>query len=146
MKKLAINRRARADYQIKKEFEAGIVLTGNEVKSVKKGQISLKEAFVRITPQEEAFLLNAHIAPYQKGTAGDPKRSRKMLLKKKELKSLLGKTQQGLAIVPLSCYLKRGLIKLRIGLGKRKKKGDRREELKQRAQERDISQELKTNA
>ena len=146
MKRLAVNRRARVDYQIKDRFEAGIVLTGREVKSVKKGQISLKEAFVQITPQEEAFLINCHISPYQKGRDGDPRQSRKLLLKKNELKSLLGKVRQGLTIIPLSCYLKRGLVKLEIGLAKRKKKADRRHDLKQQAQERDIRTELKRSS
>jgi len=143
MKYLAKNRRAHANYQIKEKLEAGIALDGGEVKSIKKGQISLKEASIQITPQVEAFLINAYINPYQKREGINPRRERKLLLKRKEIKSLLGKIRQGLVIIPLSCYLKNGLIKIEIGLVKRKKKGDRRQELKKRAQERDIAVELK---
>ena len=142
MKYLAKNRRARVDYQIKEEWEAGLVLTGGEVRSAKAGQINLKGAFVRITPSQEAWLINGHISPYQQGEEADPKRTRKLLLKKSELRSLLGKSQQGsLTIIPLLVYLKKGLVKVRIGIAQRKKKQDRRAELKRRAQEQDILKE-----
>jgi SsrA-binding protein len=142
MKYLAKNRRAKLDYQIKEEWEAGIVLTGGEVKSAKSGQISLKGAFVRVTPNQEAWLINAHISPYQQKEEVDSRRTRKLLLKKSELRSLMGKSRQGPStIIPLLVYQKRELVKIKIGLVQRKKKHDRRAELKRRAQEQDILRE-----
>jgi len=143
MKYLAVNRRARADYSLQDKLEAGLVLTGNEVKSVKAGNISLKEAYVQVTPNQEAFLLNAHISPYQKAEGHDPERSRKLLLNKSELKNLFGKTsQKGLTIIPLAIYTKKGYLKLLIAVASKKKKRDRRQDLRQRAHERDIQQQL----
>ena len=115
---------------ISDKFEAGVALTGGEVKSVKKQGVILKEAFVQIR-EGEAYLVNAHIAQYQyvKDRPYDPTRSRKLLLNKKELAKLISKKKQGLAIIPLLCYNKAGWIKLQIGVGKKKRKIDKKREM-----------------
>ena len=151
MKKI-INKRARYDYEILDKFEAGLVLKGVEVKSIKQGNISLKGAYVTLkkTKKElpEAWLINAHISKYPpagKQSYYDPERSRKLLLKKKEINYFIGKKQeQGLTIIPLSVYTKKGRIKLEIGLGKGKKKHDKRETIKKRDTERKIRRALKS--
>ena len=140
-----VNRRARRDYQILEKYEAGIALTGAEVKSVKGGRIKLEESFIRIK-DTEAFLLNAHIPPYlPAGSRGyDPLRDRRLLLRKKEILTLsLQTTRSGLTIVPLSCYTKRGLVKLEIALAKGKKKYEKREAIKRRDIEREMERELR---
>ena len=127
---LAFNKRANFDYQILDKYEAGLVLAGHEVKSIKTGHVSLKESFVTIRGHE-LYLTNAHIPPYQH--AGridnyDPTRPRKLLLKKAEIKSLIGQARtKGLTLVPIRMYTKRKLIKLEFGLGKGKKEYDKRE-------------------
>ena len=126
------NRRAYYDYDILDKFEAGIVLSGAEVKSVKQGKIKLEGSFVKII-DGEAFLINAHIHPYQFADNRDyiPTKSRKLLLHKDEIQSLLTKTSQGkLTLVPLSCYTIGRLVKLDVGIGKGKKKWDKREAIK----------------
>jgi len=146
MKPLAKNKQASFDYDIKDRFEAGLELFGHEVKSVKTGQASLKGAYVTMHGNE-AFLINAHIPPYK--FAGelpgyDPYRSRKLLLHKKELDYLIGKTkEQGLAIVPLKMYTKKGRVKLGIGIGRGKKKFDKRESIKKREVDRKIRRAMK---
>lgn len=138
------NRRARYDYQLFEKIEAGIVLTGPEVKSVKQGKMSLEEAFVKIT-DSEAFLYNAHVHPYPfaDNRDYDPRRTRKLLLHKKELISLSSKMKQrNLTLVPVSCYTKRGRIKLKIALAKGKKKYEKREAKKRRDIEREMEREL----
>jgi len=144
---LAVNRRARFDYEILEKFEAGLKLAGHEVKSARAGKVSLKGAFVTIH-QGEAYLTNAHISPYQPKNippSYDPTRPRKLLLKKKELKSLIGK-QKGLTIIPLKIYTKRHLIKLEIALAKGKKKIDKREVIKKREAERMIRRVMREKA
>lgn len=142
---LAMNKRAGFDYEILKTFEAGLVLSGSEVKAVREGQIGLKGAYVTLS-RGEAWLINAHISPYKK--AGqlknyEPTRSRKLLLKKSELRQLTNlKSQQGLTIVPLKVYTKHHRIKLEIGTGKGRKKVDKREVIKKRDIEREIRQEF----
>ncbi|MCK5061328.1 SsrA-binding protein SmpB [Candidatus Parcubacteria bacterium] len=135
MPTLAINKRARYDYEILDTFEAGLVLYGYEVKSIKTGQISLKGAFVTIK-QGELFLTNSHVPLYKKAstiTDYDPDRPRKLLVKSAEIKRLLGKKQeQGLTFVPLKLYTKRSLIKLKFALARGKKKHDKREAIKKR--------------
>lgn len=135
MKTLAVNRRAKYDYQILETLEAGLVLRGYEVKAIKTGKASIKGSFV-VLKESELFLINAHISPYQpKNTPADydPKRSRKVLLNKSEIKSLIGKLKQkGLTLVALKLYTKRGKIKLGFGLGKGKRKIDKREQIKKR--------------
>lgn len=146
MPTLAYNKRANFDYEISDKYEAGLVLTGQEVKSVKLGHISLKESFVTVKGME-LYLTNAHVTPYK--YAGemktyDPTRPRKLLLKKSEIKHLTGKVRvQGLTLVPISVYTKKRLIKLEFGVGKGKKKHDKRETISKREVERNIRRELK---
>lgn len=146
MPTLAFNKRANFDYEISDKYEAGLVLSGPEVKSVKMGHISLKESFVTLKGME-LFLTNAHITPYKQ--AGEikgynPTQPRKLLLKKSEIKHLAGKVRiQGLTLVPISVYTKKRLVKLCFGLGKGKKKYDKRDDISKREVERNIRRELK---
>jgi SsrA-binding protein len=137
MKDLAYNRRIKFDYEVKELFEAGLVLLGVEVKSVKSGNISLRGSFVAIH-ENDAYLTNATIPPWQpKNTPDDydPIRSRKLLLKKSELKQLIGaKKTKGLTLVPIRVYNKGGKVKVQIALAKGKRKADK----KQMKKERDI--------
>lgn len=145
MKVIARNKKARFDYKILETYEAGIVLTGPEVKSVKAGQISIKEAFATVKG-EEVFLTNAHIAPYKQAAnvEQDPTRSRKLLLKKSEISFLIGKAKtQGLTLIPTQIYLKRGFVKVEIGLGRGKKLYDKREIIKKKDTQREITRELR---
>jgi len=143
---IAKNKKAYFDYEILEKFEAGIVLQGFEVKSVKLGHISLKGAYVTIK-DEEAYLINTHISPYQPSNMRieyDPTRSRKLLLKKSEIVSLMGKAKsQGLTILPLSVYNKKGKIKIELGLGRGKKKYEKREKIKRKDTEREVGRTLK---
>lgn len=146
MPTIAYNRKATYDYEILEKFEAGLVLAGHEVKAVKTGHISLRGSFVTIKGNE-AFLLNASIPPYQpKNTPPDydSERSRKLLLHKSEIKSLIGKQKQkGLTLVPLKVYTKRGKIKLEFGLGRGKKKVDKRQQIAEREAKRRIDRAMK---
>lgn len=146
MKTLAINKRAHFDYQISDRYEAGLVLTGAEVKSVKTGHISLKESFVTIQGRE-LYLTNANIPFYEyAGVAKnyDPTRSRKLLLKKSEIRHLIGKARtEGLTLVPIRIYTKKKLLKLEFGVGKGKKKFDKRETIAKRETERKMKKILK---
>jgi len=146
MKTLAENRKARFNYEILEKFEAGIVLKGFEVKSIKSGKASLTGSYV-VFKQEEPYLLNCNIPPYQpKNTPSDydPTRLRKLLLNQSEIKYLLGKSQQkGLTLVPLRMYTKGGKIKLEFGLGRGRKKVQKKELLKKRTVDREIERELK---
>ena len=153
MQELAVNRRARFDYEILETLEAGIELYGFEVKAIKTGHINLAGAFVVIRPvrsrtsNNEAWLLNATIPPYQaKNTPTDynPVRSRRLLLHKSQIKELIGAaSQRGLTIVPLKVYTKRGRVKILIGLARHKKKADKREVIKRREASREIERTLK---
>ena len=138
---LAVNKRGKFDYEILETFEAGLKLVGHEVKSTKEGKINLKGSYVTIT-QNEAFLLNAHIAKYKKAGSlpdYDPYRTRKLLLNKKEINHLIGKQQEkGLTLVPLKVYTKNNRIKLEFGIGRGKKKGDKRRDIKKRDIDRDM--------
>lgn len=134
------NRKAYFDYEILDEFEAGIVLKGAEVKAIKNSQINLADSFVRFE-QDQPYLWNAHISQYKHSfdPSYDPLRSRKLLLKKSEISTLLSKSKQArLTIVPLKVYLSRGLVKLSIGLVR----GKKRYEKKQKIKERDLDREL----
>lgn len=146
MSTLATNKRARFDYDILETFEAGLQLLGHEVKSAKMGNVSLKGAYV-VVGRNGASLINTHIGRYSKAgplPGYEPTRSRSVLLKKRELSYLQGKThEQGLTLVPLSVYTKRTLIKLELGLGRGKKKYDKREAIKQREWKRQQSRILK---
>jgi SsrA-binding protein len=145
---LAVNKRAWFDYEIGDKYEAGLVLLGHEVKSVKTGHVSLKGAFVTLKSgngdDAEAYLTNAYIPPYKhagKMPGYEPSRPRKLLIKRKEIDYLIGKRKtEGLTIVPLKIYTKRGLIKLEFGIGRGKKKHDKRETIKKR----DIDRKIRT--
>jgi SsrA-binding protein len=154
MSTLAFNKRANFDYDILEKYEAGLVLLGHEVKSIKTGHISLKGSFVTVKsirdkPLPELHLINAHIPLYKHaGTVKsyDPYRSRKLLLKKNEIRHLIGKKQeQGLTLVPIKIYTKHSFIKLEFGIGKGKKKHDKRETIKKRDVDRDIRTLTKRN-
>jgi SsrA-binding protein len=140
MKILSKNRKAYFNYEILEKIEAGISLIGQEVKSVKNGQINLSSSVAIINNNMEVFLLNANIPPFQPLNAKnyDSERPRKLIMKKEEIKKLLGKTKEkGLTLVPLMVYTKNALIKLELGLGKTKKKFDKREAIKKRDFERE---------
>jgi SsrA-binding protein len=142
---LARNRKARFDYFIDSTFEAGVALKGSEVKSVKAGRVSLKEAYVDIR-RGEAFLIGSHIAewPFANLQNHKPTRTRKLLLHKGEIRRLQGKVQErGYTLVPVSMYLKRGIIKLEVGLARGKRKYDKRESIRRKDQLREQEQSLK---
>lgn len=146
MKILAVNKRAKFDYEILETFEAGLVLKGYEVKSVKIGHISLRGAYV-VIQNEEAHLLNASVSPYQaKNTPEgyEPTRSRKLLLHKKQIKYLIGKSKmKGLTLVPVRVYTKKGKIKLEFAVARGKKKVDKREVIKEREAKRGMERTMK---
>lgn len=144
-KTLAQNKKARHDYSIEEIFEAGIVLQGTEIKSIRNGRLNLKDSFARVS-KGEVYLHNMHISPYEQGNIfnHEPTRARKLLLHRKEINQLIGQTQQkGYSIVPLKVYIKNGVAKVLIGLGKGKKKYDKREDLKQKQQKREIDRAIK---
>jgi len=145
MADLAENRRARFDYEIEDTLEAGVELTGQEVKSIKSGRMNLGGSYA-IFRDGELSLLNADVPPYQPNNMKegyDSKRSRRLLLHKEELKSLIGKlNEKSYTFVPLRAYAKKGIIKIELGIARSKKKGDKREALKKRAVERDIQREI----
>lgn len=146
MTTLAYNRRATYDYEILEKYEAGLVLAGYEVKSIKTGHINLAGSYVTIK-DSQSYLINATIPPYQpKNTPPDyePTRSRKLLLHKSEIKSLIGKTKQkGLTLVPIRVYTKKGKIKLEFALAKGRRKIDKREKIIKREMKRDIERTLR---
>jgi SsrA-binding protein len=142
---LARNRRANFDYAIEDTHEAGIVLQGTEIKSIRAGKVQLREAFVQIR-NNEAWIVNMHISPYEQGNRfnHDPVRTRKLLLHRKQINQLIGKTgQQGYTIVPIQIHLKNGFAKVLVGVGKGKKHYDRREDIKQKEAKRDVARALK---
>ncbi|WP_210471225.1 SsrA-binding protein SmpB [Sporosarcina sp. 6E9] len=142
---LARNRRANFDYTIEDTLEAGIVLQGTEIKSIRAGKVQLREAFVQIR-NNEAWIVNMHISPYEQGNRfnHDPVRTRKLLLQRRQINQLIGKTQQqGYTIVPIQIHLKNGFAKVLVGVGKGKKHYDRREDLKQKEAKRDVARALK---
>ena len=139
VKTVATNRKARFEYQLLETFEAGLALKGTEIKSIRTGQISLQEAYVR-TDGQQAWLVGAHVAPYEHASAfqHDPMRERKLLLHKREIKTMWDAIRiKGMTIVPIKVYLKAGKAKLEIGIAKGKKQYDKRESIK----ERDIARE-----
>ncbi len=146
MKALSENKKAYFNYLILEKFEAGISLIGQEVKSIKGGRINLAGSYV-VLRGEEVYLVGASVPPYQPKNAPadyNSERSRKLLLKKTEIKHLIGRIKEkGLTLVPLRVYTKRGKIKLEFGVAKGKKKADKRELIKKREVERDMKRELK---
>ncbi len=143
---ISTNRKAFHEYHIFDKFVAGMVLTGTEIKSIRKGAINLKDSFVRIE-DSEVFLYNCHISPYEQGNRynHEEKRVRKLLLNKREIEKLIGKIKKdGYAIVPTELFLENGWAKLEIALAKGKKLYDKREDLAKKAQSRDIDRVVKT--
>ena len=142
----AQNKKARFDYEILETFQAGIVLIGTEVKAIKTGHISIKGSYV-VIKDNEFFLIGANIPPYQPKNAPkdyEPERLRKLLLTKSEIKHLVGKIKQkGLTLVPLKVYTVKGKVKITFGIGKGKKKYDKRETIKKRDFDREKSRALK---
>lgn len=143
VKNLAVNRQARHDYLIEETFEGGLVLLGTEVKSARGGRVQIKDAYGRIK-DGEAWLIGLHIAPYTHAYRDnhEPERRRKILLHRHEIKRLIGKTERaGYTLVPLRIYLKGTRIKVELGLGKGKVKGEKRDDLKKKIHEREMRQE-----
>ena len=142
---VALNRRARHEYSIEDSMEAGIVLSGTEIKSIRAGKVNLADSFARID-KGEAWLVGAHIAPWEGGNRmnHEPKRDRKLLLHRSQIDTLLGRTKaKGLTLVPLKLYITdRGKAKLELGLGKGKQLYDRRREIATRDSRREVEREL----
>ncbi len=144
-KLVANNKKARHDYFIEETYEAGIELHGTEVKSLRMGKCSIKESFIRID-KGEAYILNMHISPYEKGNIfnKDPLRTKKLLLHKYEINKLAGQMAvKGYTLVPLEVYFKGSLIKLEIGLAKGKKLYDKRQAIAKKDQQREAQKEFK---
>lgn len=139
-KNVASNKKAYYEYFIEEKYEAGLVLVGTEVKSIRQGKANLKDSYVNIK-DGEAFVYNMHISPYDQGNINnvDPLRVRKLLLNKKEIRKLVGLiTLKGYSIIPLSLYMKNGLVKMEISVAKGKKNYDKREVLAKKDAERRI--------
>ncbi|RFU64009.1 SsrA-binding protein SmpB [Peribacillus glennii] len=139
-KQVAQNKKANHDYFIEETFEAGVVLQGTEIKSIRAGKVNMRDSFAKIE-RGEVFLHNMHISPYEQGNRynHEPLRTRKLLLHRKQINKLIGETKEvGYTIVPLKVYLKNGFAKVLIGLGKGKKQYDKREDLKKKEAKRDI--------
>ena len=147
-KLICANRRARFEYHIEETHEAGLVLTGAEVKSLRQGRASLNDSFARVN-RGEAFLLNAHISHYEPAHhfKTDPTRARKLLLHKKEIMRLMGKVQeQGLTLVPLRLYFRDGKAKVELALAKGKKLYDKRAATRERDVKRDLARAMRRDA
>lgn len=146
-KLIAQNRKARYEYTILETVEAGIVLKGTEIKSIRAGRINLKDGYASIR-DGEIWLYNVHISPFEQGNQfnHDPVRPRKLLMKKKQIDSLFGEVKQGgNTLVPLKVYIKNGFAKVLIGLAKGKKQYDKRETIKRREQDRQMRRAIKDN-
>lgn len=143
---IATNRKARHDYFIEETYEAGIVLTGTEIKSIRQGRINLKESFARIEGGE-VIVFQMHISPYEQGNRYnvDPVRPRKLLLHKHEIRKLIGyTTQKGLTLIPISVYInEKGIAKMELALARGKKLYDKREDVAKRDSQRRMQQEIK---
>ena len=142
---VALNRRARHNYTITDTFEAGLVLTGTEIKSIRAGKVNLSDAYARVE-KGEAWLIGAHIAPYEAGNRynHEPRRDRKLLLHRTEIDQLMGRAAaKGLTVVPLRLYLSdKGRAKVELGLARGKQLHDRRRDIAERQSRRDIEREL----
>ena len=139
------NRKARHEYHIMETYEAGLVLTGTEVKSLRAGKSNLQDSYARVE-NGELMLYNMHISPYAQGNQfnQEPKRTRKLLMHKQEIMRLLGKTREkGLALIPLKVYFKNGLAKVDLSLAKGKKMYDRRDDIAERDAKRDMDRVMK---
>ncbi|MCX7679483.1 MAG: SsrA-binding protein SmpB [Spirochaetes bacterium] len=142
---VVINKKARFEYEIIETIEAGIVLTGTEVKSARKRKVSINDAYAKIK-KGEVFLVNMNIAPYEMGNRfnHDPERERKLLLHRQEIKRLTGKLKEkGFSLIPLKVYFSNGKLKVLLGLGKGKAKYDKRREIQKRDAEREMRRAMK---
>lgn len=140
------NKKARFNYQISETIEAGLVLRGTEVKSIRAGKLSFRDSYAAFEGSE-AFLYNLYINPYSQGNRNnhEPERRRKLLLKKHQIKRLAGKVRErGFSLVPLKVYFKKGYAKVELGLGKGKTKGDRRETIRRRDMQREMAREFRS--
>jgi len=144
-KTVATNRRARHDYEIDETYEAGIVLTGSEVKSLRGGKASLSEAYGRVS-ENEVWLEGLHIPPYAQDSTRreyDPRRPRKLLLRRVEIERLKGKlNERGYTLVPLRVYFSHGLAKLEVGVGRGKRRYEKRQAIAEREHKREIEREM----
>lgn len=141
---VANNKKAYHEYFIEDKYEAGLVLVGTEVKSIRQGKVNIKDSYVNIR-NGEAYVYNLHISPYDKGNIYnvDPLRPRKLLLNKREIRKLTGLiTQKGYALIPLSLYLKNGLVKMELSVAKGKKNYDKRHELAKKDAQRRIQRHI----
>jgi SsrA-binding protein len=144
-KVIAKNKKAYHDYHIEETFEAGIVLTGTEIKSIRQGRVNLKDSYARID-KGELFIVGMHISPFEQGNRFnvDPTRTRKLLMHRKEIDKLLGQTKiKGLTLIPLDIHLRNGFAKVQLGLGRGKKLYDKRATAAKRDAERMIQRKLK---
>jgi SsrA-binding protein len=142
---IAVNRRARHDYAVEETLEAGLVLTGTEIKSIRAGRVNLAEAYARVE-HGEAWLIGAHIAPYEQGNRNnhEPLRTRKLLLHRDQIAELIGRvTSKGFTLVPLRLYIKDGRAKLEIGVARGKKTHDKRRTIAERDARRELERETK---
>ena len=148
IKLIAQNKKARHDYFIEDTYEAGLVLVGTEVKSIRLGKVNLRDSFANIRGGE-AFVYNMHISPYEKGNIfnRDPLRTRKLLLNRREINKINGLlTQKGFSLIPIKVYLKNGLVKMEVGIARGKKLYDKRQDLKEKAVKRDFEKNFKANS
>lgn len=144
-KVIATNRKARHEYHLFDQYEAGLVLRGSEIKSIRAGQISIKEAYVQVN-EDEAWLIDAHIAPYDQASIynHEPRRPRKLLLHKRQIRDLYDDVRQkGVTIIPLRVYLRDGLAKVEIAVAKGKKLYDKRQTIAKRDAQREIERQLR---
>ena len=142
---VATNKKAYHDYFIDSTYETGIVLVGSEVKSIRLGGVNLKDSFC-IIKNGEIFILNMHVSPYEKGSYfnEDPRRTRKLLMKRAEIDKLLGKVSaKGYTLVPTKIYFKGGLVKVEVGLARGKELHDKRDSIKEKDMKRDLQRQLK---
>jgi SsrA-binding protein len=147
-KLISLNRKARHDYFIDETVEAGLVLSGPEVKSLREGQVNLRDSYARITRAGEAILVGVHISPYGNATreAVDPDRARKLLLHRREIDRLAGKVRErGFTLVPTRLYFKNGRAKVELGLARGKEHRDKREDLKRAESRREIDRAMKVS-
>lgn len=145
IKVIAENRKARHDYFVEERYEAGIILTGTEIKSIRAGRVNLKDSYAEIN-SGELWLTQMHISPYEQGNRynHEPLRKRKLLLNASEIVKLISKVQQqGMTLIPLTLYLKKGLAKIDLGLCKGKKNYDKREDIAKKDAKRDMERELR---
>ena len=146
IKIVTVNKKARFNYFIEDEYEAGLVLVGSEVKSLRQGRVNLKDAYAKID-KGEIFIHQMHISPYPFANYGnhDPLRPRKLLLHKYEIKRLIGKVnERGLALIPLKVYFQKGKAKMTLALAKGKQKYDKRETIRRRDEKRELQRDQKT--